>query len=164
METNTSSEEEIHPFFGILLENWENRCPLHLVKAGNNFLKSYMQSLQKSIDLDQSQNWPPVTMQEATWLIDSLKVNKAPVVNYVMPKLNKRNSNWLSSLFTFKDQTSLYSKSDGYNCPNLFKKGKKNEPWRPISLLQGFSSKLYAKHLIFKLQDWIETIGAIQNE
>lgn len=27
-----------------------------------------------------------------------------------------------------------------------------------------FTGKLYAKHLSFKLQDWIETMGTIQNE
>lgn len=64
---------------------------------------------EREIDLDQIQNWPPVSMRGIIRLIESLEMNKAPGVDCVLPEIITKNPSWwmplLAPLFIFINQT-----------------------------------------------------------
>ena len=121
-------------------------------------------------DLQNLPNWSPVTRSEIETLITKLKHGKAPGVDLIPPEAIKNNLNfWVPVL------ASLFSTIDAHGCiPNdwglsviipIYKKGKKDDPanYRPISLLSTIS-KLYARHLQWKLRDWMEQENIIAEE
>ena len=115
--------------------------------------------------------WPPVTPGEIIAHIEQLKNGKAPGLDGIPTEHLKENKIWwgsfLAPLFTHINDTDHIpiSCKTAIVVP-LYKKGKGEDPanYRPISLLN-IISKLYARHLLEKLLEWLEVeniIGAEQ--
>ena len=118
-------------------------------------------TLTSQNDLDHIPEWPPVTIREILMLIKQLKPGKAPGTDYIPPDLIMSNADWwapvLASLFTWIDKTACFPEDWGLAIVvPIYKRGNRGDPanYRPISLLNTIS-KLYARHLLGKLQDWL---------
>ena len=114
--------------------------------------------------------WHPVSVSEIKDLVNQLKIGKAPGCDGIPPELIKNNCEWwapiLANLFTYIDQNAHMPSEWGTAIIiPIYKKGKKDNPanYRPISL-QPIISKLYARHLSWKLIDWMDSESVLADE
>lgn len=149
----------------------------------NNYIlpevwEQHFRGLYSSSELQEHENdelenlpqWFPVNPLEVRDLIQTLKPGKAPGSDLITSELIKKNADWwvpiITSLFTAIDNTGKIPKDWGLAIiVPIYKKGNTNLPsnYRPISLLN-ILSKLYARHLQWKLRDWIAQENCLAEE
>lgn len=138
------------------------------------YSKLYDQSRYKQnhppVDIEELPKWLPVSDQEIRSLITRITPGKAPGNDNISSEVYKSNIEWwtpvLASLFTAIDLTTYIPEDWGLAIiVPIYKKGDKNDPgnYRPISLLN-IISKMYALHLLDKLQEWLEEEDIIREE
>ena len=111
-----------------------------------------------------------MTSLEIESLIAQLKLGKAPGADLIPAEAIKNNSDFwvptLASLFTGIDTYGYIPEDWGLSIiVPIYKKGGKDDPtnYRPISLLNTIS-KLYARHLQWKLEEWLRQENILADE
>uniref|UniRef100_A0A803T0U9 ribonuclease H n=1 Tax=Anolis carolinensis TaxID=28377 RepID=A0A803T0U9_ANOCA len=124
-----------------------------------------------NISMESLPSWPPVTTAEIERLVAQLKPGKAPGEDAIPPEVIKNNLDFwspiLASLFTCIDKYGQIPKDWGMAVivPIYKRKGRQDDPanYRPISLLNTIS-KIYTRHLYWKLLDWMEQENILAEE
>ena len=139
----------------------------------NFFKKMYEEALPQATHtphLDEIPQWPRVMTSEITSYIGEMKKGKAPGWDGITPEFLKEFKEWwapyLADLFTYIDSTGRLPKDWGMAVVvPIYKKGKRDDPsnYRPISLLS-VTSKIYARHLLARLKEWLEKENIIVDE